>query len=368
MGARGEDAAQLTDKPGGSAAGRRGWPLVVRRARASDEAAVMSFASATWDGWDYIPRAWPVWLAESDGVLLVGCRPDDDRPVAVSRVAMLTPTEAWLEGIRVDPEMRGLEVATDLQVAELSWAAAMGATVIRYATGAENQGSHRLGARHGFRLAAEFTAVWHSPDPDNDPDSPSAYDETVRAAATAKRRNVLAAVAREGLIARETDTARLWSWLDGDPTFAAAQRLYEKRPWAMQELTAIEFAGHVQRGEVLVADSGGERALAILPGEQQPAEDSSLRLAVLIGDAHAAVALLDAVRQAARGETPRVRVPVDAPLLAGNKEVFAAAGYRSPAWLLHLLTRPLDAANPVPAADPARLTLVDAPGPLGRRP
>ena len=70
--------------------------------------------------------------------------------IAVSRVAILTASEAWLEGIRVDPLVRGLGIATDLQVAELRWAAAHGASVMRYLTGEQNEGSHRLGAKHGF--------------------------------------------------------------------------------------------------------------------------------------------------------------------------------------------------------------------------
>ena len=50
----------------------RSWPLSVRRARSADQAAVMSFATETWNGWDYMPHAWPRWLEESDGVMLVG--------------------------------------------------------------------------------------------------------------------------------------------------------------------------------------------------------------------------------------------------------------------------------------------------------
>ena len=329
----------------------------------------MSFATHTWDGWDYIPRAWPAWLAARDGVLLVGCRPEDDRAVAVSRVAMLSKTEAWVEGIRVDPAVRGLDVATDLQVAELSWAAAQGATVVRYATGSDNLGSHRLGARHGFELAVEFRALWHSEDPENDPDEPSAYDDAVREAATAKRQAALVALSRDGFIAAaDADSsaatgADLWSWLDADPTFAAARRLYEARPWAIQELTKKAFATHMERGEVVSASGPGGRALAILPRDQAPSEDSSLRLALLVGDAPAAVRLLEAVRHAA-GQTARVRVPSDAPMLASDEAVFAEAGYRSPAWRLHLLARPLDAEHPAPAVDPVALVLGDEPAPV----
>ena len=31
-------------------------PIAVRRAQASDKEAVLSFATRTWDGWDYIPE------------------------------------------------------------------------------------------------------------------------------------------------------------------------------------------------------------------------------------------------------------------------------------------------------------------------
>jgi hypothetical protein len=59
VGDRPADAEQLSE-PTDQAARKRDWPLIVRRARESDKAAVLEFASDTWDGWDYIPHAWPV--------------------------------------------------------------------------------------------------------------------------------------------------------------------------------------------------------------------------------------------------------------------------------------------------------------------
>ncbi|MDL2334927.1 MAG: hypothetical protein QFC55_02705, partial [Chloroflexota bacterium] len=161
----------------------RDWPLVVRQARPTDKDAVLAFATTTWDGWDYIPHAWPVWLAARDGAVLVACGPDD-QPVAVTRIAMVSPTEGWWEGIRVDPRVRGMEVASDLQVAELRWSAAMGANVIRYATSARNEGSHRLGARHDVNLMFAYRNYWWSPQGDDDPHEPSAFDAAVRAEST----------------------------------------------------------------------------------------------------------------------------------------------------------------------------------------
>ncbi len=71
-------------------------------------------------------------------------------------MAVVSPTEAWLEGIRVDPRVRGMGVAADLQIAELHWVEAQDAAVLRYATGASNEASHRLGAKDDINLIARF--------------------------------------------------------------------------------------------------------------------------------------------------------------------------------------------------------------------
>ena len=97
-------------------------PIAVRRAQPADKEAVLSFATQTWDGWDYIPEVWDDWLVATDGVLLVATSQADDRPIALTRLAVLSDEEGWLEGIRVDPAVRGRGVATNLQIAELAWA------------------------------------------------------------------------------------------------------------------------------------------------------------------------------------------------------------------------------------------------------
>jgi hypothetical protein len=214
----------------------RNWPLAVRRARAADRDAVLSFATRTWDGWDYVPRAWPVWLAATDGVLLVGSAmplPDGsmpldsdgtalvpDQPIAVSRIAMLSPTEGWLEGIRVDPRVRGLGVATDMQTAELHWLAAHDPAVIRYATGAQNEGSHRLGARHGIELLARFrTWAWHDADQPSDDsrDEATGFDEATRSAATRRRGALIDRLAAAGRSLAAADAQSWWQRGRADP-------------------------------------------------------------------------------------------------------------------------------------------------------
>jgi GNAT superfamily N-acetyltransferase len=341
---------------------RRPWPLVVRRARPDDRDAVLAFASRTWDDWDYIPHAWPRWLDDPEGVMLVATRPDGT-PVAIVRVAVPAPGEAWLEGIRVDPQVRGMDVATDLQVAELHWAAASGARVIRYATSARNEGSHRLGARGGFEHIASLLSTWYAPD---GMDSGHGEDETsgflpeVQADARRRRRALLEASASSGRIAALEDGSSLWSAVSGDPSFNAAQRLYEPRPWALEELTESKFLDHVRADEVLVHRNDDGLAVALLVADVAPAEDAALRFALLSGAPTAAFELLEDARGTA-GEPIRFRYAADAPLVQAVEDRYRAAGYDFSDWALHLLARPLDEHNPPPPIDMHRLVLVDAP-------
>jgi GNAT superfamily N-acetyltransferase len=377
LGSRRTDAA-LSDR-------RRNWPLVIRRARPGDGEAVKRFASGTFRGWDYLPQAWPRWLEPSDGIMLVGTpgaadgasRPvdadgvplDEDIPVAVVRVALPAWGEAWLEAIRVDPRVRGLDVATDLQVAELHWAAAQGASVVRYATGRRNEASHRLGRRGGFETLVSLESHWWSAtgDPDADDGGPSGFLPEVEAAAAAKRDLLLAALAAESIVAPRDTGARMWRRLAADPGVAAAHRLYEPRPWAFEEISEAKFGRHVQRGEVLLLDDSGGWALAILVRRPQPAEDSAFRFALLAGDGRAALELIEAARRLA-GETIRFRVAADAALFADNEQAFREAGYVSREWALDILSRQIDAAHPIPPIDLAAVVIADSPEPILRPP
>ncbi len=347
--------------------GRRPWPLTVRRARASDEAAVLRFASRTWNDWDYIPHAWPRWLEERDGVMLVGTRPDDT-PVAIVRVAIPAAGEAWLEGIRVDPQMRGLDVATDLQVAELHWAAASGARIVRYATSASNEGSHRLGARGGFEHVVTLLSTWWAPDGEaagHGDDDASGFLPAIQADAQRRRRALLGVAGDVGLVADESEGAPLWSAVRDDAGFTAAQRLYEPRPWALEELTEDKFRRHVRHGEVLRSRGKEGFALAIMVAEVAPAEDAALRFAVLGGDPEAAFGLVERTRGLA-GEAIRFRYASEMPIVSAVEQLYREAGYHFPEWSLHVLARPLGDGAPPPALDPSRLILEDVPTAVGR--
>ena len=337
----------------------------VRRALASDKPAVLAFASATWDGWDYIPEAWDDWLAALDGALLVaetvaadvdaeGRAVEPGRVVGLARVTLLAPGEAWIEGIRVDPALRGRDVATNLQVAELAWAAAQGATVVRYTTGRDNEGSHRLGARHGFRRLADRRTygLAEADEPPERPTDPSA----VR------------------LLAPETggEAGRWWARIARDPIFLAGDGLYECRRWAFQGLTEERFAAHVRRGEVVLARD--EQALAIVPHPPTWPQDGHTHhggdVALIVGDGLSALSLLNDLRRAA-GSAPRVRVadPLPAPLAGSVAEAWRASGFAPHPGTLHVLARDLPPLEPLPSAAPdGALTYLEPPRPVIQAP
>jgi hypothetical protein len=76
---------------------------------------------------------------------------DGDQPVAVSHLRMLNRTDAWLEGIRVDPTYRQRGLAKALDIAMMSEAKRRGATNARLITESTNAASISLIERGLFR-------------------------------------------------------------------------------------------------------------------------------------------------------------------------------------------------------------------------
>jgi hypothetical protein len=349
----------------------RGWPLAVRRARPSDKDAVLGFATSTWNGWDYMPRAFDRWLEERDGVLLVGtvgadgatdadgASLDRDQVIAIVRVAMPAEGEGWLEGIRVDPRVRGMDIATDLQVAELHWMAANGARVVRYATSESNIGSHRLGARAGLEQLVSLISVNFGAD-----EEASGFEREMQVAAQRERAEVLGRLDAAGLVAANDDelASRMWRGVSGDASFDAVARLYEPRSWAFEELTESKFRVHVANREVLHGSGADGKAVAVLVRGVAPAEDAALRLALVAGVPQTAFALVEQVRRASNG-TLRFRFADDAPVVAAVREQYVAAGYSFWDRAMHILARPIDATHPVPVVDASTLILGDVPDP-----
>jgi GNAT superfamily N-acetyltransferase len=334
---------------------------------------------------------WASWLAARDGAVFAAevaeeTRPAEaaetapGRPIAVGRVALLSATEAWMEGLRVDPAIRGHGVATAFQAAELSWAQAQGATVVRYATGETNEASLHLGARHGFALVGRWRAL--RPE---EPDATGASPGGIRKAAAPKaaapkaagtslpRAAVLERLDGEGFLVREgagsdTRVAGLWERLARDATFVAGQRLYEWRAWAWQVFTRERLVRHLGHGDLLLAEDGRGWALGLLAGERLSGET---RLALLGGNVTASLRLIDEVTKAG-GRRPIIRLPDASPLVDGLAPSLGRSGWRVADHSLVLMARPLrdDAGAPLPLPTDGmeRVEFIEEPHALGLRP
>lgn len=118
----------------------------VRRARADDREAVLAFCANTWEWGDYIEYVWDEWLHDPQGALFVATV--DGQPVGLAHMCMVSATEAWLEGMRVDPNFRHRGLSRALSEAMMVEAMSRGATTARLATESTNIASITL-AEHG---------------------------------------------------------------------------------------------------------------------------------------------------------------------------------------------------------------------------
>ncbi len=114
----------------------QGEKMEIRRARPEDRDTVLAFCTNTWDWGDYIEYVWDEWLHDPQGALFVATV--NERPVGVAHMLMASPTEAWLEGMRVDPEFRRRGISRALSNAMMVEAMNRGATTARLATESTN--------------------------------------------------------------------------------------------------------------------------------------------------------------------------------------------------------------------------------------
>jgi len=135
--------------------------LEIREARPEDRAAVLAFCAHTWEWGDYIEFVWDEWLHDPHGALFVATI--DGQPVGISRIRMLNETDAWLEGMRVDPAFRHRGLATALHNAQLVEAMKRGATSAGLITESTNIASVSLIERGFFRRVGAFTLFKATP-------------------------------------------------------------------------------------------------------------------------------------------------------------------------------------------------------------
>ncbi len=138
----------------------------IRPARPEDRASVLAFCKDTWSWGDYIEYQWDEWLRTSTGRLFVATI--NGQPVGIVNIQMLTATDAWLQGLRVDPQFRRQGLAEELNNAALLEAMQRGATYARLLIEADNTASLRIANRLFMRQIAGFSLFTATP-PQNSP-------------------------------------------------------------------------------------------------------------------------------------------------------------------------------------------------------
>ncbi|HZU69097.1 MAG TPA: GNAT family N-acetyltransferase [Ktedonobacteraceae bacterium] len=137
--------------------------IEIRPARPEDRNAILAFCAHTWEWGDYIEYVWDEWLHDPNGILLVALI--DGKPVGIEHMRMLTATEAWLEGMRVDPAYRRQGVAAALNTEIIAEAMRRGAKVARLITESTNTNSIRLLERSYMRQVGAYAPYKAMPIP-----------------------------------------------------------------------------------------------------------------------------------------------------------------------------------------------------------
>ncbi len=129
----------------------------IRSARSEDREPVLAFCKNTWSWGDYIEYQWDNWLHNPNGQLFVATL--DGQPVGIVFILMITAQDAWLQGLRVDPQFRRLGLAEELNNVALLEAMQRGATYARLLIESDNTPSIRVAERILMRKVAGFSLL-----------------------------------------------------------------------------------------------------------------------------------------------------------------------------------------------------------------
>ncbi len=127
----------------------------MRPARMEDHAAISSFTTETFSWGDYVTRVYKDWLADPDGMVMAAADADD-RAVGMAKITMLSPHEAWAQGIRVHPDWRRRGVGSAISRELWAWAAERGARVGRLMIEDWNTPAIEQVRAMGFRTACRW--------------------------------------------------------------------------------------------------------------------------------------------------------------------------------------------------------------------
>jgi GNAT superfamily N-acetyltransferase len=128
--------------------------LIVREGRPEDLPFISEWTKETFAWGDYVAEVFLEWVADDAGTVIVGEL--DGLPIAMGRVAMVAPTEAWAQAMRVHPNHRRAGHGTAVSHAMWAWARQRGALIVRLAIDHRNEASAAQVATMGFRKMSDW--------------------------------------------------------------------------------------------------------------------------------------------------------------------------------------------------------------------
>jgi GNAT superfamily N-acetyltransferase len=264
----------------------------VRQGRAEDADAVAAFTQDTWsehDGSDYMPEVFPQWV-ETDGpeqrTLVIDVNDGED-VAGVAQGVLLSDREAWAQGMRVNPEYRGMGLSPMLSKTIFNWAREQGATVCRNMVFSWNVPGLGQSRAVGFDPGTEFRYAMPEPDPDAEPS-----------------------------LEINSDPNAAWTFWTESDTRADLNGLALDfgESWAVSELQRAEVEAAAAEDRLFVAQDGGTRGFSLRGKTSEREEDGETvkRAVYAVGawdTTEGAAAVLDAVkRDAAEIDADRIRV------------------------------------------------------------
>jgi len=273
--------------------------MTIRPAQPDDRPAMERICAHTWEWGDYIPEVWDAWLADEQGLLIVG--ETVDGVVALSRIRYQAADQIWLEGMRVDPEHRRRGIGRQFLEHSFAFAQERGARIVRLSTSYHNVPVHNLTAQVGMERVGAYqlrTAAC----------LPGGLDLTL-------------------LSAGHADQVR--AYLLDSPMLATTRGLYSV-DWAWEDLSPARVGQFLAAGQFAaqIAPDGRLAALALLHARP---DDGEVWIGFIDGETAALTVLARAIRaHAARTGAERVQVMV--PDLGWLRADLSEAGYGPGEW------------------------------------
>lgn len=144
--------------------------VTIRPARHGDREEIVAFTADTWmHVGDYVPDVLADWIETDGPTQRTFVAVLDDRPVGLCQGVLLSNHEAWAQGMRVDPDVRGRDIGRQLTEAVFRWAADRGATVCRNMAFSWNAAGMGQSRALGFEPVAAFRWLYPTPDADEEP-------------------------------------------------------------------------------------------------------------------------------------------------------------------------------------------------------